>query len=363
MKRVILLALLLSGMLTACGQEEATQAITPIQESEIIPIIQTSGGGVPTSTSTEAKETENGVFRYEATKYADRFAVDENGVLYIITCNLDPEDMLQTIKIFDWDGNCIEKQELKLGVDRAKELIVGENHLYLLIPEADCANVLYQINITTWEVKRLYAFTEFKAVFDLTLLGDTLYVLGEYENYKEKEFLDYQDWYATSNGREYMVAYLQVTEERPELAFVPFDLPMYIFALDEETLCIYGKEERYKYRLFAYSLEDHTVQGISVPIGFNDFICSPFQYYEDGMFMVYDSKNIYFVNLDGTEHEIGQVDDHFYVRHGSVAGVLNRKIVYANGCLFHSEYNRNNITKNVIQRINIEDKLQEIQSE
>ena len=219
--------------------------------------------------------------------------------------------------------------------------------------------MLYQIDRTTWEAKRLYDFTEFKDIWDMVLLGDTIYVLGEYENLKEKEFINYQDWYDRSNGNTYSVAYVHVNEETPKLAFVPFDLPMYIFAVNEDTLGIYGIEEKYKFRLFAYSPEDNTFQGISASYWTGeDFYRRPFQYYENGIFMVYDFQDIYYVSQDATEHEILLTDNIFHGRlHSATRG---RKILYANGYLFYQEFNAPEIETNVIERVYIGDKLEEI---
>ena len=368
MKKVTVLCLLLACMLAGCGQKETGQEITPTQEAipiptkkvtktqeaEIIPIIQTVGGGAPSPTLAPGQVAEDSVFQYKESKHTDRFDVDEDGLLYTIT---KEKGGLQTIKIHDLDGNCIEKQGVKIGNGKAEHLLVEENYLYVLVPEKDCANVLYQIDRTTWEAKRLYDFTEFEAVYDMVLLGDTMYVLAEYDNYKEKEFVNYQDWYQFSNlGRDYVVAYLQVTEETPKLDFVLFDLPLYILEVNEDTLGIYGVAERHKYRLFAYSPEENTLQGISAFYSMSEtlFRC-PFQCYEDGIFMIYRSSNIYYVSQDETEHVILCTDIDFYVRNSTYW--YNRKILYANGYLFYQE---SNYTRSCMERVKIEDIMEEI---
>ena len=236
MKKVTALCLLLACLFAGCGQKEAlqetvptlTQAVTQTNEKKIIPIIQTVGGA---PTVAPIQETENSIFRYEQSKYTACFAVDEEGLLYGVNSkHLGERERI--IKIYDWDGNCIEKHTLDITMGKPTDLIVGEHYIYLLGPEADCEYVLYQIDKTTWEVKRLYDFTEFKDIWDMVLLGDTIYVLGVYENAKEKEFVNYQDWYNNwSSVIAYSVGYVHVNEETPELAFVPFDLPWYIFAI------------------------------------------------------------------------------------------------------------------------------------
>ena len=377
MRKVTAFVLVLVCMLGGCGQKEALQEATPTLQKEIISIIQTSGGA-PSPTVAQENETEENVFWYENTKKAERFAVDEEGLLYTTTYNLVPENILQawqsvlnttqtiqfvpenptqTIQIYDWDGNCMEEHVLDITDGKAHDLLVGEHYLYLLAPEEDCSYVLYQIDRTTWEAKRLYRFTEFKAVWDMVLLGDTIYVLGEYENVKEKEFLNYQDWYDRANGRDYVVAYMHINEETPELDFVPFDLPWYIFAVNEDTLGIYGYEDRYTYRLFAYSPEDNTFEGISASYSISEEVSRrPFQCYEDGIFMRRTVGAISYVNMDGTEHEVLQTDEAFYIKIDDMLN--NRKVIYANGCLFYQDMHNSYM----IERVTIEDKLKEIQA-
>ena len=375
MKKLITLGLLLACMLAGCGQKEVLQEATPTKEStptakptpkvDRISIVQTSGGGAPSPTLAQGEEAEDGVFQYKESGNTDCFAVDEAGLLYIMTGH--PTYTQQLIKIYDWDGNWTEKHILKIGTGKAEHLLVGENCLYVLIPEEDCANVLYQIDLTTWEAKRLYDFTQFNAVYDMVLIKDTIYVLGEYKNYKEIEFLNYEEWYDRDPDRANIVAYVQVTDETPELAVIPFDLPNCILVVDEEMSGIYGKEERYTHRLFAYSPEEKTLQGISAGYGtgemFNAFplIRRPFQCYEDGIFMFFNKQDeaIYYVSQDGTDHEILRINVEFYLHNTMFADNYNKKIVYVNGCLIYQEdipYR----AYNVMHRVNIEDTLKEI---
>ena len=375
MKKVTALCLLLACMLAGCGQKEGLQEATPTKETtptakptpkvDRVPIVQTSGGGAPSPTLAPGQETEDGVFVYKESGNSECFAVDKEGLLYTMIGY--PTYTQQLVKIYNWDGNWTEKHILKIGTGKAEHLLVGENCLYVLIPEEDCANVLYQIDLTTWEAKRLYDFTQFNDVYDMVLIKDTIYVLGEYKNYKEKEFLNYEDWYDRDSDRANVVAYVQVTDETPELAVIPFDLPRCILAVDEETLGIYGKEERYTRRLFAYSPEEKTLQGISAGYGTGEFfnnnplIRRPFQCYEDGIFMFFSKKDraIYYVSQDGTDHEILRTNVEFYFHNSAFEHDYNKKVVYANGCLIYQD-DIPHLAGNVMHRVNIEDTLKEI---
>ena len=370
MKKVTALCLVLACMLAGCGQKEtgqeimptqeaiptSTKKVTKTQETEIIPIIQTVGGGVPSPTLAPGQEAEGSVFRYEQSKHTDCFDVDEDGLLYTVTREKRKRTyMAQMIELHDLDGNCIEEHEVKIGNGKAKYLLVGENYLYVLVPEKDCANVLYQIDRTTWEAKRLYDFTEFEVVYDMVLLGDTVYVLGKYnnENFKKKEFLNYQEWYDRREAKEYAVVYLHVEEEIPELVFVPFDLPVYIFAVNKDELGIYGYEGTNIYRLFVYSPEENTFQETSVSHSAAKTVAPRlFQYYEDGVFMVRDYSNIFYLSQDGTEHGILGLKGSFYGRSSGVSS-FNKRIVYANGYLFYQN-------SNYMERVKIKAWMEEI---
>ena len=215
MKKVTLLFLLLTCMLAGCGQKETiqetlptpTQAVTEAQEVEVIPV--TKPTSKPTAIPTpvilihidELEEREKGVVYYLDTYKCDCIGVDKDGLLYVATSNLASENTSQTIAVYDLNGKRKQKQVLDITTGKVKHLVAGENYLYLLGPETDCANVLYQIDLTTWEAKRLYTFTEFEDVLEVVLLGDTIYVLAEYASVEEKEFINYQDWYQGSSEK------------------------------------------------------------------------------------------------------------------------------------------------------------------
>ena len=388
MKKTIALFLLFACILGGCGQEtvvqEGTSTVTPTKETtqetaptptaEVSSNVQSTVGGSPSPTVALGQETEDGVFVYEHSIRTECFAVDEEGLLYTIT-RYSTLYKGYTIKIHDLEGNCIEEHSFDFGLETeegkkaelAKHLLVGENYLYVIVPESDCANVLYQIDRTTWEAKRLYDFAEFENVFDVVLLEDSVYILAEYENYEEKEFADFKNWYVLEhNGRDYAVAYLDGNEETPKLNFVLFDLPMCIFAIDEKTLGIYGRdgnEGEVNYRLFAYSPKDNTIQAMSDAYDWKGegSLHRPFQYYENGFFMVSKNKNIYYVSLDGTKKGLLSTSNVFYSRlHTLSDDSFNRKIIYANGYLFYEEYHPKNTLRNYMERIKIEDKLDTI---
>ena len=60
--------------------------------------------------------------------------------------------------------------------------------------------------------------------------------------------------------------------------------------------------------------------------------------------------------MDGTEHEVLQTDEAFYIKIDDMLN--NRKVIYANGCLFYQD--RHN--SYMIERVTIEDMLKEIQA-
>ena len=142
--------------------------------------------------------------------------------------------------------------------------------------------------------------------------------------------------------------YLHVEEEIPELVFIPFDLPLYIFAVNKDELGIYGHEGLNIYRLFVYSPEENTLQETSVSHSSAKTVAPRlFQYYEDGVFMVRDYNNIYYLSQDGTEHGLLGLNGF------SGVSSFNKRIVYANGYLFYQN-------SNYMERVKIKAWMEEI---
>ena len=379
MKRATVFVLLLTCMLTGCEQKEVvqeamptpTQEVTEAQEIEVIPVVNPTEGATsrkPTPTPLpvvvmhidELKERENGVVYYLDTYKCDCIGVDKDGLLYVATGNFASENTSQTIAVYDLNGKRIKKQVLNITTGKVKYLVAGEKYLYLLGPETDCANVLYQIDLTTWEAKRLYTFTEFQDVFEVVLLGDTIYVLGEYASVEEKEFINYQDWYQGSSEKKYIVASLHINEEKPELAFVPCDLPISIFKLTDTTLGIYATEEyteekREKMTILEYSPTENTFEAWPIAHYSSELDAyRSFLGYEDGVLMLYNSKQFYYVDRNGTKKGFFDSNYHFF---GS--DCVARNALYANGFLFY----RDSMHVEYASRVSIEEKLKETQSQ
>lgn len=382
MKKVTLLFLLLTCMLAGCGQKETiqetmptpTQEVTEAQEIEVIPVIKPTGEDTsrkPTPTplpvvliiTDDLKERENGVVYYRDTYNCDCIGVDKDGLLYVVTGNLASENTSQTIAVYDLNGKRKQKQVLAITTGKVKHLVVGENYLYLLGPETDCANVLYQIDLTTWEAKRLYTFTEFENVLEVVLLGDIIYVLAEYANVEEKEFLNYEDWYQGSEGEKRIVAYLHTNEETPELAVVPHDLPISIFKLTDTTLGIYATEEyteekKGKKTILEYSPTENTFEAWPIAHYTSELgSYSSFLGYEDGVVMLYNLKQFYYVDRNGTQKKL--FDSSYTFANLPENNYCTKNALYANGFLFY----RDSMHVGYAHRVSIEEKLKGTQAE
>lgn len=377
MKKVTLLFLLLTCMLAGCGQKETiqetlptpTQAVTEAQEVEVIPV--TKPTSKPTAIPTpvilihidELEEREKGVVYYLDTYKCDCIGVDKDGLLYVATSNLASENTSQTIAVYDLNGKRKQKQVLDITTGKVKHLVAGENYLYLLGPETDCANVLYQIDLTTWEAKRLYTFTEFEDVLEVVLLGDTIYVLAEYASVEEKEFINYEDWYQWSEGEKRIVAYLHTNEETPELAVVPRDLPLSIFKLTDTTLGIYATEEHTKEKngkmtILEYSPTENTFEAWPFAHYTSELgSYSSFLGYEDGVIMLYNLKQFYYVDRNGTQKKL--FDSSYTFANLPENNYCTKNALYANGFLFYCD----SMHVGYAHRLSIEEKLKETQAE
>ena len=176
MKKVFVLCLLLVCMLAGCGKEEQTS--NPQQQEE--------------ETYPYAED-----FSYADTVNCGAITADANGLLYTATYG----SKTQKISIYDLDGNCVEEKVLGASTGDAKLLEAGEGALYLLVPELDCLNVLYEVDTATWQARKLYSFYEYGYMQNLVRIGDYVYVLGRLLNTERKEYEQYsQDTFFTYNG-------------------------------------------------------------------------------------------------------------------------------------------------------------------
>ena len=214
MKKVTLLFLLLTCMLTACGQKEVMQEVTPTptQESEVIPIIQTTGGA-PTPTPIEEKETDKLIFDYDDfSGYVEDITVADDGTLYAICLNEKSKSYSkgkpiripkpqQYLYAFDGNGECLWRVETMLPILPSADLSYRttqdaimewlDGFLYIVLPGLQHLPVLYRFNPETLEWQELYYFETFSLINNLVFMGDKAWSLWKYtpaqENWEKTE--------------------------------------------------------------------------------------------------------------------------------------------------------------------------------
>ena len=175
--------------------------------------------------------------------------VDENGVLYV--ASYDWQEAALCISVYDSNGICLEKKLLGASSGSVKVLESGNGVLYLVVPESGCSNVLYEINTTTWEARRVYDFYEFQQVEQVVQMGEELYVFGELKNPPLKQYSQYsRDRNYTYSGE--TVVKLSPAEAVPTLEEVAIDFPISIFAVSEDVLGVYCYTEENGFVLCEY---------------------------------------------------------------------------------------------------------------
>ena len=155
-------------------------------------------------------------FYYADTVNCSAITADVNGLLYTATYG----DSTQEINVYDLDGTCVEQMILGTSTGGASLLEAGEGALYLIAPELDCMYVLYEIDMATWQAKKLYSFYGYEYINNLVRIGDYVYVFGRLENPEQKEYEQYsEDTFFTYNGE--VIGRLSVTAEIPEMETIP----------------------------------------------------------------------------------------------------------------------------------------------
>ena len=272
MKTIMLLLLLLQMcMLAGCGIEE--QLSNKQQED------------------TQLQQYTEPFF-YADTVNCSAFTADANGLLYTAMY----ETGVQHISIYDLNGTCIDKKALNASTGDARLMEAGEGVLYLLVPEQDCFNVLYEIDTATWQAKKLYSFYGYEKVSNLVRIGNYVYVLGTLSNPEQKEYEQYEDTFFIYNGA--VIGRLSVTAEIPEMEMVPIEFPKDIFSTANNTLGVYGYTENSGYVIMEYVPETGEVKEV---IQKNEAAYSCFEQCEEGYLCgKYDDRLIYGA-MDGTE--------------------------------------------------------------
>ena len=311
MKKVFVLCLLLACMLAGCGKGEQTSNLQQ-QEEEMYPYAED--------------------FSYADTVNCSAITADANGLLYTATYGSNT----QKIRVYDLDGNCVEEKVLGASTGDAKLLEAGEGALYLLVPELDCLNVLYEVDTTTWQARKLYSFYEYGYMQNLVRIGDYVYVFGRLLNAERKEYEQYSEEYLYTYDGE-TIGRLSVSAEIPELELLPLDFPKDIFSTANNTLGVYGYTEDRGYVIMEYMPETGEVKVVTQKDRGN-YIC--FEQCEQG-YLFEKSQRLVYGTMDGAEAEVLGEEIHF------------SRIIYNAGFVFFKNYQEE------VQRIYVKGELKD----
>ena len=178
------------------------------------------------------------VLTYPGTKelYYNHVAVGDNGIVYTVQYDWDVK--AQCISVYDTNGVLIEEKLLNATAGDAFHLESGDGVLYMLAPELNCYNVLYEIDTTTWQARRLYDFYDLTAFQEIVQIGEDIYVLARKSNPPLKQYDQYSNaWSFSYNG--VVILKLSFEGEVPVLEEVPIEFPIEMFEMSDGVLGVY----------------------------------------------------------------------------------------------------------------------------
>ena len=296
MKKAVLLVLLLTCMLGGCGKGEQS---SDTQQEEMYPYAED--------------------YSYADTVNCSAITADANGLLYTAKYG----DKTQEISVYDLDGTCIEKKTLGASMGGASLLEAGEGALYLMVPEQDCWYVLYEIDLATWQARKMYSFYGYEYINNLVRIGDYVYVLGRLENPEPKEYELYSpNTFFSYNGE--VIGRLSVNEEIPEMEMLPIEFPKDIFSTANNTLGVYGYTEDRGYVIMEYIPETNEVKEVVQKDGANYNL---FEQCEDGYIFEQNERLIYGA-MDGSAAEAEVLNE----------DIRTTRIIYNGGFVFLKNY-------------------------
>ena len=212
-----------------------------------------------------------------------------------------------------------------MGNSPISSMTIKDTTLYAAAPRFQKGQVLYAIDLLTWEVTEVAILAEkeedaFYRIENILWLEEYLYILG---------------WIDASNttvwmsdpGNNKILGRISILEEDAQIEVLDVDSPVEILLTKENTLLIHHYNEESGYGFLEYTPKEETVKEVGFKsirvIGENFCLC------EDGyLFRKIDTEALYYGTLDGIEAQI--VTD--------TSTLWNKKIIYQNGFAFYYDY-------------------------
>ena len=293
------------------------------------------------------------IFYYEGTEQVSALTVDEDGLLYTATFvktstqtsaigGEEWEEETQHFCVYDLEGNCIKQVDILMGNSSIYAMEIKGNTLYAMASRLGKGQVLYAIDLTTWEVEDATIIAEeteddFYRIEEILWIDDFLYILGDTSSIKEyilhpevSEFNDNQ-----------ILGRISTIEENAQIEILHVDFPQNIFKTKENTLMIYQYNEEYGLGFLEYNPKEETLEEIGWRTTSNAF--RNFCLCEDGYLTMKDFV-LYYGTLDGVEAQLGT----------DRSIVLNKSLIYQKGFAFYYDFE-----ENAVERVTVAGNIKE----
>ena len=226
------------------------------------------------------------IFRYQGTEKALAMTVDEEGLVYtatflatdntkeITTSKEEPRERIQRFCVYDLEGTCIQQVDVLMGNSSIASMTIKGNILYAVASRLRMGQVLYALDLTTWEVTKVAVLAEqdaedFYRIEDILWVEDYLYILGWTQTPKKYELYPEVSGFKADK----ILGRISLTEENASMEVLDVDFPLTILS-KENTLLIYQYDEAYGFGFLEYNPKEESFKEVGekstkqIPEGF-----------------------------------------------------------------------------------------------
>ena len=294
------------------------------------------------------------VFRYQGTEQVGAITVDEEGLLYtatylttnnqdVVTNNEEPKEGTQHFCVYNLEGTCIQQVDVLMGNSSIASMTIKGNTLYAVASRLRMGQVLYALDLTTWEVTKVAVLAEqdaedFYRIEDILCIEEYLYILGWTQTPKKYELYPEVSGFKADK----ILGRISLAEENASMEVLDVDFPLAILP-KESTLLIYQYNEEYGFGFLEYNPKEESFKEVGekstkqIPEGF--CLC------EEGYLFTKAATNaLYYGTFDGMEAQIGTKEFSLY----------NAQLQYCNGSVFYYNYRESQV-----ERVRIEGSIQD----
>ena len=294
------------------------------------------------------------VFRYQGTEKALAMTVDEEGLVYtatvlatdtqeITTSKEELREHTQRFCVYDLEGTCIQQVDVLMGNSNIAAMTIKGNTLYAIASRLRTGQVLYAVDLTTWEVTKVAVLAEqdaedFYRIENILCIEEYLYILGWTQIPKEYELrLEVSEFKDNK-----ILGRISLAEENASMEVLDVDFPLAILP-KESTLLIYQYNEEYGFGFLEYNPKEESFKEVGekstkqIPEGF--CLCE-----EGYLFTKGATSALYYGTFDGMEAQIGTKEFFLYTA----------QLQYRNGFVFYYNYRESQV-----ERVRIEGSIQD----